>query len=86
MTTGNPDGLPKSDKLTVRGRDRDACGPRVSLSKVVKRVDRRYCAIIWSAVCSAGGMGSESYRLRSWSDFPEDECVEGVEARPSPLE
>ena len=45
-TTGKPVGLPRSDKLTVSGLPREACGERVRRRSVVRRVERRYCAIV----------------------------------------
>ena len=44
---GAPVALPRSDKLTLSGDSREACGPRVSLRTVVRRLDRRYWAMAW---------------------------------------
>ena len=65
-TTGKPVGHPRSDRLTVSGLPRDPWGERVSRRSVVRRVERRYCAIVCegeftctfvSPMRSSGGSG-----------------------------
>ena len=68
-TTGNPVGLPRSDKLTVSGAPREACGERVRRRSVVSLVERKYCAIVCEGeftctlvkpIRSSGGSGGWS--------------------------
>lgn len=45
--SGAPLGLPRSERLTVKGASLDAWGLRLNLRRVVRRLERRYCAIVW---------------------------------------
>ena len=70
-TTGKPVGLPKSDKLTVSGLPREACGDRVRRRSVVKRVERKY----WAMVCEGELTGTFVRPIKSrggrggWSEI-----------------
>ena len=77
-TTGYPVGLPRSDRLTVKGRSSDACGNRVKGRSVVRRAERRYCAIACEGELVEGFVNVERSNpgIGGWSDVVELEKIE----------